>query len=65
MKTVDDLFKKAGGSVHVAAALNLNQWTVERWRQIGIPIFYWEVLKKKYGVTAEELLQMTKAARDK
>lgn len=63
MKTVKDLFEKAGGSVHIASALNMNQWSIERWKKIGIPIFYWEVLKKKYGVTAEELLQMTKEAR--
>lgn len=63
MKTVKELFEKAGGSVHVAAALNMNQWSVLRWQKIGVPIFYWEVLKKKYGVTAEELLQMTKEAR--
>lgn len=63
IKSIKGLFELAGGSVHIAALLNLNQYTVDRWQRTGIPQKYWDTLTKKYGQTAETFHNLTKKAR--
>lgn len=63
LQTVDDLFKTAGGSVRIAAALNRNQYTVDRWARTGIPVEHWEKLKEKYNLTIETIHRISERAR--
>lgn len=62
IKSIEDLFYNAGGSVHVAALLNVNQWTVERWRRLGIPDTYWPQLTEKLGYSKEVLAAISNKA---
>lgn len=59
INTIEDLFREANGTVNVAVNLGLHQWTVERWRKIGIPIKYWEKLIKLYDLTPATLFAIT------
>lgn len=65
---IQDLFELAGGSVRLAAFLQkhfptMSQWTVERWKKIGIPQKYWEYLIKEYDITPAELFHISNKAR--
>ena len=62
LKSVEDLFFRAGGSVHIAAYLDVNQWTVERWRVIGIPDSYHPRLCSKFDCTREDLIRISDRA---
>lgn len=55
----------AGGSVHLASALDMNQWSIERWIKTGIPHKRWEEIGKIMKVSSEELHEMTINARSK
>lgn len=61
---IEQLFKLAGGTVHIAALLNINQWTVDRWRNSGIPQKHWGKLSVKYGLDAETLYQISMGCKD-
>lgn len=63
IKSIEDLFKKAGGSIHVAAALNVHQQTVVRWLKTGIPGHNWGNLAKIYGITPNELFAISEKAK--
>lgn len=63
LSTVKELFELAGGSVHVASALNMNQWSVNRWEWRGIPHKMWPQIMKILNVTATELHEMTENAK--
>jgi hypothetical protein len=63
LKSVYDLFHKAGGSVQIAALLNLNQYTVDRWTRSGIPEKYFSAIIRKYGVTREDLTAVSAKAK--
>lgn len=63
LKDVSDLFSRAGGSVQVAAAIDRNQYTVERWKKFGIPRKHWKILIDTYKVSAEELHAVSEKAR--
>lgn len=63
LKSVYDLFYRAGGSVQIAALLNLNQYTVDRWARSGVPEKYWPQLVKKFGVSREELISVSDKAK--
>ena len=63
LKSVYDLFYRAGGSVQIAALLNLNQYTVDRWVRSGVPEKYWPTLVKKFGVSREELISVSDKAK--
>jgi hypothetical protein len=62
MKTVKELFDKAGGTQKLAYNLDLNQWTVLRWEKTGIPFKYWKTLIEKFKVTPDELTNMSHGA---
>lgn len=64
LKNIEELFQKAGGSIHLAVILDLNQWTVERWQKTGVPFKYWRALMDKYKLTADELTCISHSARD-
>jgi len=73
LKTFRELFQKAkdmaghkgpgSGAVHIASALEMNQWSVERWPRKGIPTERREPIKKLLNVSAEELDEMNKNAK--
>lgn len=62
-KFLEDLYCAAKGSVHIAALLNINQFTVDRWVKTGIPVKYWSILIDKYGITPAELYCITSKAK--
>ncbi len=65
MKTIKELYEKAGGSVKIAAALNLNQYTVDRWVSRGIPHWHWEDIMKFAKVSISDLHQINVAIQNK
>ena len=63
MKTAKELFEKLGGSVKVAAALDLNQYTVDRWPNSGVPQWHWQNIldfakRENVKLTLEDLHQI-------
>lgn len=64
LRTIDDFFNLAGGTVHLAALLNLHQTTVITWAKSGIPTKYWNRLIDEYKVTADQLFQISEHARE-
>lgn len=67
IKTIDDLFELAGGSVQVAALLGKNQWVVDRWKKTGIPHRHWKLLIQEYkplGVDVHTLHDISQRAID-
>jgi len=64
MRNITDLFKLAGGSIHIASALNINQFTVERWARSGIPIKYWDKLIKLYKVSVADLYEISRTLKE-
>lgn len=62
MKDLKELFQKAGGSIQLAASLGLNQWTVERWLKVGIPIKYWDTVMKYTSLDASQIYELNKRA---
>jgi hypothetical protein len=62
IKTIDDLFDLAQGSVQLAAKLNLHQTTVIQWRKIGIPIKYWSKIMDFLKVSVEDLYRVSERA---
>lgn len=61
IKNISELFERAGGMVHVAAALNIGQNTIYSWiARNGIPVTHWPDLIEKYAVSPEELLNINK-----
>lgn len=63
IKSVEDLFKHAGGAVQVAAFLELNQYTVDRWTKNGIPSKYYNALISRYDVELEDLHNISQKLR--
>lgn len=53
-----------GNSTALAAVLQLNAWTCENWRQIGIPTKYWDKLYELYDLTPAELHTVSKRCRE-
>lgn len=64
-KNIEDIFTKFNGPIYLAAALNLHQWTVERWRKTGIPQKYWNFLIKKVDITPGELLSINNRIKNR
>lgn len=62
IKSVDDLFELAQGSVHLASHLNVHQTTVLQWRRIGIPIRYWSRIIEWLKVTPNDLHNISERA---
>jgi hypothetical protein len=62
IKNIQDLFDMAGGSVHLAAFLELNQYTVDRWHKNGIPRKYWASIVSKYNTSVAELFHISEKA---
>lgn len=56
IKSLDDLFFLAGNAALFAGKLNVHQFTVERWREQGIP--------KKYRIPIVELFNISLAELD-
>lgn len=68
LKTLDDLFEIAGGTVQLAALLDKNQWVVERWAKTGVPFKHWKKLIKEFGnvgLDVHALSAMSQAALDR
>lgn len=63
LSSIDDLFERAGGSIKIAALLNMNQWSVNRWVNIGIPLKYWPDIIVKFGVNEVELYAVSQKAK--
>jgi hypothetical protein len=63
VKTLEELFKLAGGSVHVASLLNLNQYSVDRWDRNGIPQKHWGKLAAKYGLDVDTLYAISQGCK--
>ncbi|CAB4203067.1 hypothetical protein UFOVP1365_58 [uncultured Caudovirales phage] len=65
LKSINDLFYRAGGSVKIAALLELNQYTVDRWLAdgTGVPKKHYAVLCANYRTTPDELDSITAKAR--
>jgi len=63
LRTIDDFFKLTGGTIHLAALLDLHQTTVITWAKSGIPTKYWNRLIEEYKVTAEQLFNISENAR--
>lgn len=59
MININELFKRAGGSAHIAAKLDLHQHSVNRWRKNGVPVYYWEYLGKLAGLSIEDMYAIT------
>ena len=74
LKTFRELFQKAkdmaghkgpgSGAVHIASALEMNQWSVERWPRKGAPQGKWKALMALLHVSAEELHEMNENAKN-
>ena len=62
INSVEDFFAQAGGAVHIAAALDLNQWTVERWKKHGIPGRHWSKLVQTYDIAPEVIMAISNKA---
>lgn len=63
IKNIQDFFNLAKGSVHVAAYLNLNQYTVDRWHRTGIPEKHYVLLSDKYNISIAELKHISDKAQ--
>lgn len=63
LRTIDDFFNLAGGTIYLAAFLGLHQTTVITWAKSGIPTKYWNRLMEEYKVTAEQLFNISENAR--
>jgi hypothetical protein len=63
-KSIEEMFAAAGGAVHVASFLDLNQWTVERWLKYGIPDKHWAKLVKRFDTSINELHKLSQQARE-
>lgn len=63
LKSVEDLFYRAGSSTKIAAYLSLTAQAVELWRKRGIPARHRTSLAVKYGCTQEELHLISEKAR--
>lgn len=73
LTTFRELFQKAkemaghkgpgSGAVHIASALEMNQWSVERWPRKGAPQGKWKALIDLLKITPEELYEMNENAR--
>lgn len=62
IKKIVDIFERAGGSVHLAARLDLHQTTVLAWERSGIPIRYWSKLIDDYKLTPVDIYTASKHA---
>lgn len=65
INNIEDLYKLAGSPAGLAHVLGVHQFTVERWRELGVPIKYWDFLIKKYNLTPAELYSITEKIRAK
>ena len=63
IKTIQDLCDVAGGIQIVAAACNVHQITVERWRKTGIPEKYHPLLADKFLIFPIDLVKINKRLR--
>lgn len=63
MKTVGEFIEHIGGSLKLAVKFNVNQYTVDRWRNTGIPQKYWDALSKSYKISFGELYTMSRNSR--
>lgn len=64
LRTIEDLFELAGGTIHIAVLLDVHQTTVISWAKCGVPLKYWNRLMQEYKVTAEQLFQISENARE-
>ena len=62
IKKICDIFERAGGSVHLAAKLDLHQTTVIAWERSGIPVRYWPKLIENYKLSPVEIYNASKHA---
>jgi len=63
LRTIEDLFKQAGGTIHLAVLLDVHQTTVISWAKCGIPTKYWDKLMQQYKITADDLYRISENAR--
>ena len=63
LRSINDLFMRAGGSVKLAALVNVNQWTVDRWVKTGIPVKHWALIIKTFGGSIEDMYNISEKAR--
>jgi len=63
ISSVQNIFKLAGGSIHVASLLNVHQCTVLSWTRVGIPIKHWKKLIATYDLAATDLFNVSEKAR--
>lgn len=59
----DDLIAKAGTEERLACLFGFHTYTIQRWRKIGIPNKYWEILIKKFNLTPAELHSLNENVR--
>lgn len=65
IKYIQDLFDIAGSSTKLAAKLDVHCYTVENWRNIGVPQKYWERIYDYYGISPAELFSLSKSCKKK
>ncbi len=65
MKTIEDLFRRVGGSVQIAAELNLNQYSVDRWEKTGVPEKHWKMLTEFAQIPITYLHEINEGIRAK
>lgn len=63
IKTFSDLIKKVGSTTKLAAALDRTQYAVDRWRSQGIPPEHWAAIMDIYGVSLQELHDISEICR--
>jgi len=63
LSSIENLFKLAGGSIHIAVLLNVHQYTALSWMRTGIPIRHWRKLIDTYNLTVNDLFNMSERAR--
>ena len=64
IKTIEDLFDRAGGPVQIAARLCMSEIVVYKWKSIGVPQKHWHALMAWLGVDLVKLHNITQKARE-
>lgn len=62
IQSVEDLFDAVGGSVQLAAKLDVHQTTVLGWRERGVPVRYWAEIMKFIKISADDLYRISERA---
>jgi hypothetical protein len=63
IKTMKDILSHTGGTIQIAAAVDVSQNTVERWKHHGIPQKYWARIQEKFGIAPLDIYAANEALK--